>query len=152
MVNRFHQIRVNKLDMKRSKKYYSKKILKWEDKLKRSKKTDFIASELQNVVSKALRPFQSRKMVFFMTDFITGAPSTLPPPTKKEKTIKKIYASWPVQRDNGSNAATQGDGIWDRPDSRRILSDPTTWIRTFFVTFYFGICKHWNINLPQFFM
>jgi len=46
-----------------------------------------------------------------MTDFITGAPSTLPPPTKKEKTIKKIYASWPVQRDNGSNAATQGDGI-----------------------------------------
>ena len=65
---------------------------------------------------------------------------------KKEKSRTNccniMYVSWPVPRGKGSNAAPQGDGIWDHLSMEELPKEDHQHQQTFLCDINFGICKH----------
>lgn len=98
-------------------------------------------AEYQQGFGKAI---QSRKMVFLITDFITGVNET-----KRKGRIRKekeLFVSWPIPRGNSSNAAPQGDRIWDTSAGGGTLEPQRR--RTFLCDVHIGICKHCHWFAP----
>ena len=66
------------------------------------------------------------------------------PRKKKMLQSRKMCASWPVQSGNSSDAAPQGDGIWDRPttdgENRKTSYNVKEGLDLW--RFTCGICKH----------
>jgi hypothetical protein len=53
-----------------------------------------------------------------------------------------MFVSWPVPKCKGSDAATQGNGIWDPPFNGGAPHGGPQRIRAFIYDVYFGLYKH----------
>ena len=53
-----------------------------------------------------------------------------------------MYVSWPVPRGKGSNAAPQGDGIWDHSSMEELPKEDHQHQQAFLCDINFGICIH----------
>jgi len=117
--------------------YTSEKHVKFNCTMWTSKQQQNIKRAQEQVDTKILKMYQSKQKTLH-----------------RETEMFEIWASWPVPNFHGSDAATQGDGIWGCPLTDNIhervnFQRKSSTSEGLIYDVCFGICRHYRLLLQQ---